>query len=99
MSDIGAKKNTSDHHNNQPAFSKEIECIYNTLVEDVGIENRRDIILERGMMEWLVIFSIKPVGSVVSRRVFRIEPAADTLADELIILFANIIGGVNHGIL
>lgn len=102
MSGIGVKKNTPDHINSHPDFSKEIECIYNALAGDAGTDNRmdknRDIFLGRGMLEWLCIFNIKPSGPGVSGQVFRMEPVTDTSQDELIILFANMIGGRNHGI-
>jgi len=71
LSGTGVKKHTSDHINNRPAFSKEIECIYNALAGDTGMDNNRDIFLERGMKEWLCVFNIKPLSQIISRQVFR----------------------------
>ena len=103
MSVTGAKKNTVDHTGNYPSFPKGIECIYNALAENAGTDNRldnnREIFLERGMLEWLGVFSVKPLNPVVTGQVFRMRPAADTSQDELIILFANMMWGGNHGIL
>lgn len=98
MNDTGAKKNTSDI-NNHPAFSKEIEHIYDTLAGEVGTVNSRDIFLEYGMLEWLGIFNVKPAIPTVPVEVFGIKPVTETSQDELVILFANMIGGRNHGIL
>lgn len=103
MSGTGAKKNTVDHTDNYPSFPKGIECIYNALAENAGTDNRldnnRDIFLERGMLEWLGVFGVKPLSPLVSGQVFSMRPVADTSPDELIILFANMMGGVSHGIL
>jgi len=69
------------------------------LAGEVGTVNSRDIFLEYGMLEWLGIFNVKPASPVVSGEVFRIKPVADTSPDELVILFANMIGGKNYGTL
>lgn len=98
LNDIGAKKNTSDI-NNQPTFSKEIEHIYNALAGEAGMVNGRDIFLEYGMLEWLDIFNTKLALPSIPSEVLRIKPIADTSTDELVILFANIIGGRNCGTL
>ena len=98
MNDTGAKKNTSDI-NNHPAFSKEIERIYETLVGATGTVNGRNILLEYGMLEWLGVFNVKSTILAVSGDAFRIKPITKTSQDELVILFANMIGGRNYGIL
>ena len=73
------KKNTPELINNYPAFSKEIEYIYNALAGDAGTDDRlddnRDIFLGRGMPEWLYIFNRKQPGPGVSGKVFRMKPA------------------------
>jgi hypothetical protein len=45
------------------------------------------------MLEWLGIINIKPSCTAVPGQVFRMKPIVDTSQDELIILFANMIGG------
>ena len=102
MNGTEVKKNTPELIN-YPAFSKEIEYIYNALAGDAGTDDRmddnRDIFLGCGMLEWLYIFNIKQPGPGVSGKVFRMKPVADTAQDELVILFANMMGGRDHGIL
>jgi len=69
------------------------------LAGEVGTVNGRDIFLEYGMLEWLGIFNVKPALPTVHGEVFRIKPIADTSTDELVILFANMIGERNCGTL
>jgi hypothetical protein len=51
------------------------------------------------MLEWLVIFTVKPNNLDFSNEAFRIKPVTDISQEELVVLFTNMIEGRNHGIL
>lgn len=88
MSDTGVKKNTNDI-DKEFIFSREVECFYQTLVIGTGFDKKRDIFVERGMLEWLKAFNINQLCMAVPEQSFKFKPTEDASQNELIILFAN----------
>ena len=62
------------------------------------MDESRDIFLKRGMLEWLRAVGIKLIPTTATEQVFRIKPVEDTSQDDLIILFANMMGGMSCGL-
>jgi len=50
------------------------------------------------MLEWLRVVGIKPVPSTATGQVFRVKPVEETSQDDLIVLFANMMGGMSYGL-
>ena len=101
MSDTEAKKNSIEHTGNRLAFPEEIEGIYNALAGDTktgSLDESRDIFFKRGMLEWLRAVGVKLIHTTATGQIFRVKPVEETGHDDLIILFANMMGGMSYGL-
>ncbi len=83
---------------NQFAFPQGIEDMYNSMAGDAitGIYNEsQDILLKRGMLDWLYAVRLKPIQHTM---VFQVKDVEETTQDDFIILLANMMGGMIYGL-